>query len=76
MAAKPTVAQMVSWFQERYKDPANGVPFNSAEGGYQYVHGGPYDASARSAMVFPPHVVWNTCAVHTTRQPVLNLNRS
>jgi hypothetical protein len=34
---------MREWFKERYKDPADGVPYDSGEGGYQYIHGGPYD---------------------------------
>lgn len=38
------VDQMVEWFRENYMDPANGVPYNSREGGYMYVNGGPYDA--------------------------------
>ncbi|MBU5423443.1 hypothetical protein KQI48_12280 [Cellulomonas hominis] len=38
------VDQMVEWFHENYMDPASGVPYNSREGGYLYVNGGPYDA--------------------------------
>lgn len=34
---------MVEWFEENYEDPANGVPHDSGEGGYQYFNGGPYD---------------------------------
>lgn len=34
----------MDWFQDRYMDPAEGVPHDSAEGGYQYVNGGPFDA--------------------------------
>jgi ATP-dependent DNA helicase RecG len=39
-----SVDAMVSWFFERYEDPANGVPYDGREGGYQYVAGGPYEA--------------------------------
>ena len=39
-----SVDAMVNWFFERYEDPANGVPYNGREGGYQYIAGGPYDA--------------------------------
>lgn len=39
-----SVDAMVNWFFERYEDPANGVPYDGREGGYQYVAGGPYDA--------------------------------
>ncbi|MEO8592699.1 MAG: DUF262 domain-containing protein [Candidatus Solibacter sp.] len=38
------VDRMIRWFFENYEDPANGVPYESAEGGYQYIAGGPYDA--------------------------------
>lgn len=43
--ARRNVDNMVRWFFERYEDPANGVPYDGGEGGYQYVMGGPYDAS-------------------------------
>ena len=39
------VAAMVEWFQARFEDPANETPYMSSEGGYIWVHGGPYDAS-------------------------------
>lgn len=45
--ADPTYApvdRMVEWFLSNYMDPANGVPYNSGEGGYIYTHGGPYEA--------------------------------
>jgi hypothetical protein len=42
--ATTSVDNMVRWFFERYEDPANGVPYDGREGGYQYVAGGPYDA--------------------------------
>lgn len=51
---------VVSWFRERYKDPADGVPYNSREGGYLYVNGGPYEASDILAEAFenaPPPVI-------------------
>lgn len=35
---------MRAWFQSRFQDPAMETPYISAEGGYIYVHGGPYDA--------------------------------
>jgi hypothetical protein len=31
------------WFLCRYCDPAHGTPYNGREGGYQFIHGGPYD---------------------------------
>lgn len=36
---------MRTWFVTRYRDPANDTPYNSEEGGYLYIHGGPYDAA-------------------------------
>lgn len=31
------------WFFARFCDPAEGTPCNGREGGYQFIHGGPYD---------------------------------
>jgi hypothetical protein len=39
-----SVDRMIELFFENYKDPAEGVPFDTREGGYQYFAGGPYDA--------------------------------
>jgi hypothetical protein len=36
---------MVEWFYQNYEDPAQSTPYESAEGGYQYIWGGPYDAN-------------------------------
>ncbi|MGA1856962.1 hypothetical protein VH569_13345 [Azospirillum sp. 11R-A] len=35
---------MRSWFGQHYEDPAQRTPYESAEGGYQWIWGGPYDA--------------------------------
>ena len=35
---------MLQWFFSEYEDPAENTPFESAEGGYQYIWGGPYEA--------------------------------
>jgi hypothetical protein len=35
---------MIEWFHQNYEDPANSVPYESAEGGYQWIFGGPYEA--------------------------------
>jgi hypothetical protein len=32
------------WFLENYEDPAENTPYCSAEGGYIYIWGGPYEA--------------------------------
>lgn len=34
---------MRHWFLQRYEDPVQNTPYISAEGGYQYIWGGPYD---------------------------------
>lgn len=34
---------MRSWFSERYEDPAQRTPYDSGEGGYNYIYGGPFD---------------------------------
>jgi len=35
---------MIHWFLLRFCDPAYETPYMSSEGGYLWVHGGPYDA--------------------------------
>lgn len=35
---------LVGWFFERFEDPALRLPYESREGGYQWIYGGPYDA--------------------------------
>lgn len=34
---------MREWFLARYCDPAHETPYNGREGGYLFIHGGPYD---------------------------------
>lgn len=36
------VAALRTWFTDRYCDPAVDTPYNGREGGYLFVHGGPY----------------------------------
>jgi hypothetical protein len=38
-------AAMEHWFLARFCDPAEETPYMSSEGGYIWIHGGPYDAS-------------------------------
>lgn len=33
------------WFAQHFEDPAEETPYNSEEGGYLYIWGGPYDAA-------------------------------
>ena len=45
LATAPRASQVVAlcaWFTDRYCDPAIDTPYNGREGGYLYVHGGPY----------------------------------
>jgi hypothetical protein len=35
---------MLGWFHANFEDPAERTPFISAEGGYQWIWGGPYEA--------------------------------
>lgn len=43
---------MAAWFLENFEDPANETPYESAEGGYQYVWGGPYGAGEELLIAF------------------------
>lgn len=36
------IAAVRQWFCSRFQDPANDTPYNGREGGYQFIHGGPY----------------------------------
>lgn len=49
----PTIEEMVEWFFDHYEDPAQGVPHDSGEGGYQYILGGPYGAREELQEQFP-----------------------
>ena len=35
---------IVAWFHSQFWDPAQETPYDGREGGYLYIHGGPYDA--------------------------------
>jgi hypothetical protein len=43
---------MVEWFHQNYEDPAQSTPYETAEGGYQYIWGGPYDANDEIGSMF------------------------
>jgi len=53
IATSETPDQMAEWFLENYEDPSNSVPYESAEGGYQYMNGGPYYAAEVLRENFP-----------------------
>lgn len=44
MTLRLTVNDMVKWFLDNYESPAECLPYETAEGGYQYIYGGPVDA--------------------------------
>ena len=46
---------MREWFFDNYADPID-LPFNSREGGYQYIHGGPYYASEELFGTFSEYI--------------------
>ena len=45
MTNEEMIEAMVEWFHQNFEDPAQETPYESAEGGYQYIWGGPYEAS-------------------------------
>ncbi|GFE72391.1 hypothetical protein [Novosphingobium sp. TCA1] len=47
------VETMVTWFLENFEDPVNETPYNSREGGYLYIHGGPFEAQDFIPYAFP-----------------------
>lgn len=47
------VDAMVEWFFENFEDPAQETPYNGREGGYLYIHGGPYEAESYIPNAFP-----------------------
>ncbi|WP_147695930.1 HEPN domain-containing protein [Vogesella mureinivorans] len=40
----PTIDDMRNWFLSNFEDPANSLPYITAEGGYQWIFGGPCNA--------------------------------
>lgn len=47
------VDAMIEWFHENFEDPAEGLPYESREGGYQWLWGGPYEAEEELQRAFP-----------------------
>ena len=52
MGKAEKIELMAVWFLSNYEDPAERTPFESAEGGYQWIWGGPYDASEEMSEKF------------------------
>lgn len=52
---------METWFRQHFEDPAEHTPYESAEGGYIWIYGGPYDAreelEAEFSEVVPNEVI-------------------
>lgn len=44
MTREEQIETMRAWFLENYEDPVERTPYESREGGYIYIWGGPYDA--------------------------------
>jgi hypothetical protein len=44
LAGDDLVQAIKDWFLSNFEDPAESTPYESREGGYQYIWGGPYDA--------------------------------
>jgi PIN like domain len=44
LSREDAIAEIKAWFFSNYEDPAHSCPYESREGGYQYIWGGPYDA--------------------------------
>lgn len=40
----PQARMMIDWFLSIYCDPVENSPHDSAEGGFQFIYGGPYSA--------------------------------
>jgi len=55
---------MESWFRAHYEDPAERTPYESAEGGYIWVGGGPYH---------PDEVLYDEFAGHVPQDAIEEL---
>jgi hypothetical protein len=44
LAVEEAVETIKEWFFDNFEDPAESTPYESAEGGYQYIWGGPHSA--------------------------------
>jgi hypothetical protein len=54
MSGEPEpVIVLVEWFFDHYEDPVENAPYDSAEGGFQFLWGGPYSAAEELGHQFP-----------------------
>lgn len=44
LSLEDAVEAITNWFFENFEDPAHETPYNGREGGFLYIHGGPYEA--------------------------------
>jgi hypothetical protein len=44
MTPDQQIQLIIDWFGLHFEDPVQQTPYNSREGGYLWIHGGPYDA--------------------------------
>jgi len=44
MSKTAAIDAITEWFLTNFEDPVHNTPYESAEGGYQYIWGGPYEA--------------------------------
>lgn len=44
LSKEESLEAIKEWFFENFEDPAHRTPYESKEGGYQYIWGGPFDA--------------------------------
>ncbi|KLE24246.1 PIN domain-containing protein [Vibrio diabolicus] len=44
LSESEAIQEIKDWFYSRYQNPVDCCPFESKEGGYQYIWGGPFDA--------------------------------
>jgi len=52
MVRRTQINAMRGWFLWHYEDPAHETPYSGSDGGYFYIHGGPYDAEEELRGVF------------------------
>ena len=56
LSKEEALVEMEMWFYSNYDDPANLCPYETKEGGYQYIWGGPYDADEELQSEFGGYV--------------------
>ena len=57
------VQLMLQWFYWNFEDPAQSTPYESREGGYQFIWGGPYEASDELQARFSGVVSYETIEI-------------